>query len=46
MPDSLASQLPIIDRFVETVGLRTVCLEGYEADDVMATLACDARDWG
>jgi DNA polymerase-1 len=46
MPDSLASQLPLIDRFVETVGLRTVCLEGYEADDVMATLACDARERG
>ena len=31
---------------MDTVGLRTVCLEGYEADDVMATLACDARDRG
>ena len=46
MPDALQSQLPIIDAFVGTVGLRTVCLEGYEADDVMATLACDARDRG
>jgi DNA polymerase-1 len=46
MPDSLQSQLPIIDAFVGTVGLRTVCLEGYEADDVMGTLACQARDRG
>src|SRR4051812_43769497 len=46
MPDGLASQLPLIDRFVATTGLRTVELEGYEADDVMATLACDARDRG
>ncbi|MEO6095152.1 MAG: DNA polymerase I [Fibrobacteria bacterium] len=46
MPDSLQSQLPLIDKFVDTVGLRTVCLEGYEADDVMGTLACQARDRG
>ncbi|MDB5106591.1 MAG: polymerase [Fibrobacteres bacterium] len=46
MPDSLQSQLPIIDAFVATVGLRTVALEGFEADDVMATLACDARKRG
>ncbi|MDQ3001617.1 MAG: DNA polymerase I [Fibrobacterota bacterium] len=46
MPDSLQSQLPYIDAFVAQTGLRTVELEGYEADDVMATLACDARDRG
>jgi DNA polymerase I len=46
MPDSLQSQLPYIDAFVKQTGLRTVELEGYEADDVMATLACDARERG
>src|SRR4051812_38821859 len=46
MPDGLAAQLPIIDEFVGISGLRTVALEGFEADDVMATLACDARDRG
>ena len=42
MPDSLAAQLPMIDAFVEASGLRTVSLQGYEADDVMATLATQA----
>lgn len=46
MPDSLATQLPLIDDFVDHCGLRTVSLPGYEADDVMATLAVHAREKG
>ena len=46
MPEGLASQLPIIDAFVGKSGLRTVALEGYEADDVMATLALQAKAKG
>ena len=46
MPDGLVSQLPMIDEFVEKSGLRTVSLKGYEADDVMATLALQARAKG
>ncbi len=46
MPDELAAQLPVIDVFVETSGLRTVALAGYEADDVMATLAMQAKAKG
>lgn len=42
MPDGLQSQLPLIDAFVERSGLLTVSLPGYEADDVMATLATRA----
>ncbi|MCD6024244.1 MAG: polymerase [Fibrobacteria bacterium] len=47
MPDGLVSQLPLIDAFVEKSGLRTISLAGYEADDVMATLATQAcaRQW-
>ena len=47
MPDGLQSQLPLIDAFVEKSGLRAVSLPGYEADDVMATLAkrACARGW-
>jgi len=47
MPDGLQSQLPLIDAFVERSGLRAVSLPGYEADDVMATLATQAaaRGW-
>ncbi len=46
MPDGLVSQLPVIDAFVGKTGLRTVALEGYEADDVMATLAKQAKAKG
>ncbi len=46
MPDSLAAQLPMIDEFVEKSGLKTVSLAGYEADDVMATLATQACERG
>lgn len=46
MPDGLREQLPIIDQFVELSGLRTVSMEGYEADDVMATLAIQAKAKG
>jgi len=46
MPESLVGQLPLIDDFVEHCGLRTVSLPGYEADDVMATLAVQAREKG
>jgi DNA polymerase-1 len=47
MPDGLVSQLPLIDEFVEKSGLKTISLKGYEADDVMATLATRAcaRGW-
>jgi DNA polymerase-1 len=46
MPEGLVSQLPIIDAFVGKSGLRTVALAGYEADDVMATLAMQAKAKG
>ncbi len=46
MPDPLVSQLPLIDGFVALSGLKTVALEGYEADDLMAALACEARNKG
>jgi DNA polymerase-1 len=46
MPDDLREQLPAIDEFVALSGLRTVGLPGYEADDVMATLAVQAQAQG
>lgn len=36
---SLVSQFPLVDELVETWGLPCVRLDGYEADDVIATLA-------
>jgi DNA polymerase-1 len=46
MPDELQEQLPVIDGFVLSSGLRTVALEGFEADDVMATLSMQAQAKG
>src|SRR5208283_5019011 len=39
MPDDLVSQIEIIRDLVRAFGFRIFELEGFEADDVMATLA-------
>ena len=41
-PEELALQLPYVRRFCRALGLALVEKEGYEADDVMGTLAEDA----
>ncbi|GAA4226855.1 5'-3' exonuclease [Actinomadura meridiana] len=38
-PDTLEAQLPIIDAVLDAVGLARVGVPGYEADDVIGTLA-------
>jgi len=38
-PDSFKQQLPYIKKFLECLGIRVIEVEGYEADDVMATMA-------
>jgi 5'-3' exonuclease len=43
-PDTLAPQLPVIDAVLDALGLARAQLPGYEADDVIGTLA--ARDPG
>ncbi|MDP8959981.1 MAG: DNA polymerase I [Actinomycetota bacterium] len=45
-PDLFRSQLPLIDEVVETLGIHQFRLPGYEADDVIATLACRAAEQG
>ena len=42
MPDELASQLPLIKEFVEVYGLKSYAAPGYEADDIIGTLATQA----
>ena len=42
MDDDLASQLPLIDRACEALRLPVVTAQGYEADDVIATLTRQA----
>jgi DNA polymerase-1 len=46
MPDELAAQLGWIEEVTEGLGVRVAALPGYEADDVIATLAAQARERG
>ena len=46
MDEDLASQLPFIDRACEALRLPVVSAQGYEADDVIATLTRQAVDRG
>ena len=43
MPDDLRSQFPIVREVVTGMGMPIVEVEGYEADDVIGTLACSTR---
>jgi DNA polymerase-1 len=45
-PDMLKGQWPAMEPLVEAFGYRNVKLEGYEADDVIASLAEQARTAG
>lgn len=45
-PEELALQLPYVRRFCRALGLAMVEKEGYEADDVMGTLAGSASAQG
>ena len=46
MPPDLAQQLPYIRRALEAFRIPILCHEGYEADDVIGTLARKAADAG
>src|SRR5688500_2292437 len=45
-PDLLSEQWPHLHPLVEAFGYQNVRVEGYEADDVIATLARQAKDKG
>ena len=45
-PDLLAEQWPHFHPLVESFGYRNVKVQGYEADDVIATLSGKAREKG
>ncbi|GAB4244075.1 MAG: DNA polymerase I [Acidobacteriota bacterium] len=46
MPEDLAEQLPYIRRYCEAMRIPIIELEGYEADDVIGTLATQAASRG
>jgi DNA polymerase-1 len=46
MPDLFKQQLPLIREVLETLRIPTVDLEGYEADDLLATITKHAREEG
>ena len=46
MPPDLAQQLPYIRRALEAFRIPILLVEGFEADDVIGTLACKAAEAG
>ncbi|MDG2220881.1 MAG: DNA polymerase I [Rubripirellula sp.] len=42
MPEDIASQLPLIDRLFEAMNISVIRIPGYEADDIIGTLAHEA----
>ncbi len=46
MPEELAMQMPYLKRLLTLLGIRIVTCEGYEADDILGTLAasCTAQN--
>jgi DNA polymerase-1 len=46
MPPDLASQVELVHRVIDTFRIPKIQVEGVEADDVIATLACRAAETG
>ncbi|MEY8840754.1 5'-3' exonuclease H3TH domain-containing protein, partial [Cribrihabitans sp. XS_ASV171] len=46
MPEDLRPQIPLTRQATEAFNIACKEMEGYEADDIIATLACRARDAG
>ncbi|MEU6342559.1 5'-3' exonuclease [Streptomyces sp. NPDC046977] len=42
VPDTLSPQVPVIEAVLDALGIARVGVAGYEADDVIGTLACGA----
>ena len=43
MPDELKEQVPLIQEMLRAMGVRLVMKEGYEADDILGTIARTAE---
>jgi len=46
MPDGLSSQIPLIKEIISAYGIAIFQKEGYEADDIIATLSQRAKEKG
>ncbi len=46
MPEDLASQVPLIHKVTDAMGLPRLEMSGYEADDIIGALACRAAAAG
>jgi DNA polymerase-1 len=46
MPPDLVLQIPVIQRFLVALGVPLLSIEGYEADDILATLARQVEQQG
>lgn len=44
MPPELAQQLPVVKELLTLLGYPIITCEGYEADDILGTLACGCRE--
>ncbi len=42
MPEDISVQLPYVDRLLDAYNIRTIRIPGYEADDIIGTLALEA----
>ncbi len=42
LPEDIAAQLPLVDRLLEAFNITTIRMPGYEADDIIGTLATEA----
>jgi DNA polymerase-1 len=46
IPEDLSAQLPLVDRLFGAFRIPTIRVSGYEADDIIGTLACRAEHEG
>ncbi len=47
MPEELAAQMPVLKDVLSAMGVRQLSAEGWEADDILGTVArrCEERGW-
>ena len=47
MPEELAAQMPVLKEVLDAMGIRRCELSGYEADDILGTMAsvCERSGW-